>query len=256
VAVVTLNRPSVRNALTLSGVQDLQATLKGFAVDPSVRAVVITGAGGSFCSGADLAGRVESLGDADRDAAIMEAVSALITTLITSRLPIVAAVEGGATGMGASIAFACDLVVASDEAYFLLPFTGIGLIPDAAATATVTASIGRAAALRMVLRRERLAAPRALDAGLIAAICAPSEVQETARAWATELAAGSAVAIAAAKRLINDQSLGAVEDVLAAESDQQRRLLAGADFREGVLAFVERRTPVFAAPPSRSSSGD
>lgn len=245
VAVVTLDRPRVRNALGLAEVGLLDATLHELADQPDVRAVVLTGAGGSFCSGADLAGRLDSLGDTGRDAAIMAAVSGLITTLLTTRLPVVAAVEGAAAGMGASIAFACDLVVAADDAYFLLPFTGIGLIPDAGATATVAASLGRARALRLALRRERLHAPQAHEAGLIAAVCASAQVQGTAAEWAADVAALPAAAVAATKRLLNERTIGPVASVLAGESDQQRRLLASPDFQEAVRAFTERRAPVF-----------
>jgi enoyl-CoA hydratase len=245
VAVITLNRPAVRNALGLTEVGLLDSTLNALAEQPDVRAVVLSGAGGSFCSGADLAGRVESLGDAGRDYAIMAAVSSLVTTLLTTRLPVVAAVEGAAAGMGASLAFACDLVVAADDAYFLLPFTGIGLIPDAGATATVAASIGRARALRLALLRERFYAPQAYDAGLIALSCPRAEVQRTASDWAADLAAMPAAAVAATKQLLNERTIGPVQAVLGDEGDQQRRLLASSDFQEAVRAFTQRRPPAF-----------
>lgn len=255
VATVTFNRPKVRNALNLAAVQVLGETLDELTGRPGVRAIVLTGAGGTFCAGADLADRAGSLGDAGRDAAMMGAVSRVITTLLTGPLPVVAAVRGAAAGVGASIALASDLVVAAEDSYFLLPFTGIGLIPDGGATATVTASIGRVRALRLALRRERFYAPEAYAAGLVAAVCAPESVQETAAAWATELGAGSAAANAAVKRLINTHAFGQLGDLLDRETENQLRLLAGPDFREGVDAFIARRKPVFTAADAASAAG-
>jgi enoyl-CoA hydratase len=255
VAVVTFNRPQVRNALNLAAVQVLGQTLEELSRLPRVRAIVLIGAGGTFCAGADLADRAGTLGDADRDAAMMGAVSRVITALLTGPLPVVAAVQGAAAGVGASIALASDLVVAAEDGYFLLPFSGIGLIPDGGATATVAASIGRVRALRLALRRERFYAPEAYEAGLVAAVRAPETVRETAIAWATELSVGSAAANAAVKRLINAHAFGELGDLLGRETENQLRLLAGPDFREGVAAFLARRKPVFPDPASAPGRG-
>lgn len=245
VAVVTINRPKVRNAVDLATMRQLADLFEQLEGRADVRAVLLTGSGGSFCAGADLGAGVEEFADPANAAAMMEAIGRAITALVRSRLPYVAAVDGPAAGVGASLAFACDLVVASRPAYFLLPFTGIGLIPDGGATSTVAASIGRARAMRMALRRERLSAPDALAAGLIAAVCEPEELEATARAWAEELNNGPQAAIALTKALVNEQTLGGLEHALRRESQVQVERLASADFREGATAFLERRPAVY-----------
>jgi enoyl-CoA hydratase len=245
VAVVTLNRPKVRNAVSTQTMGQLGDVLAQIEDDPTIRAAVLTGSGGSFCSGADLGSGVEEFADPERAVDMMEAIGRTISGLVRSRLPFIAAVEGPAAGVGASLAFACDLVVASSSSYFLLPFTGIGLIPDGGSTSTVAASIGRARAMRMALRRERLGAVDALAAGLIAAVVEPDEVAATAHAWAVELSNGPQSAVALTKALINEQTLGGLDHALDREKHVQLERLASDDFREGATAFLERRPPVY-----------
>jgi len=246
VARLTFNRPATRNAIDLAGMQRLGDLLIELASAEAVRCMLVTGAGGSFCSGADLGqGEEEEFGDPRHASLMMHATARVIRALVGSPVAVVAAVPGPAAGVGASIALACDLVVASDDAYFLLPFTGIGLVPDGGATATVAASIGRARALRLALRGERLTAQAAYEAGLVAAVCTADELMVTAEEWATDLANGPRAAIARTKALINDASLAGLGDALDRETAEQIPMLASADFREGVAAFRERRPPVF-----------
>ncbi len=244
VALVTISRPHVRNALRTADVQILASTLSRLADNQDVRTVMIVGSEGFFCAGAELG--ADSAADAAADnRAMMSAVRAVTTTLLTSRLTFIAAVEGGAVGLGASIAFACDLVIAAEEAYFLLPFTNIGLMPDGGATATVAASIGRARAMRYALRGERIFARAACDAGLIAEVCASDELRDTTAAWARALADGASDAIAATKWAINELTIGPADDVLSRETDNQLRLLSSADFQEGVAASRARRPAIY-----------
>lgn len=243
-AWLTLNRPDVYNAVDRQTLAQLADLLERLGQDQSVRCVVLSGAGKAFCSGADLSvDPCES--DESEFRRMMDVTGRVITLLTTLPVPVIAAVNGPAAGVGASIAFASDLVIAARGAYFLLPFTGVGLIPDGGATRTVAASIGRTRALRLALRRERLGAQEAFDAGLVAAVCAPEELTALATQWAAELVAGPRLAIARCKSVINDHTIGNLDDVLARESHEQVQLLGSADFAEGVTAFVERREPVF-----------
>ncbi|MBD8605418.1 enoyl-CoA hydratase/isomerase family protein [Aeromicrobium sp. CFBP 8757] len=170
--------------------------------------------------------------------------------MVSFLAPIIARVVGSAAGVGASIAFACDLVVASRRSFFLLPFTGNGLLPDGGATLTVAASIGRARALRLALLRERLTAPAAFDAGLIATVCEESEIDRLVRDWAAQLAGGATTALSRTKAAINSSTLGGLAAALHRETEEQLPLLVSADHREGVKAFFEHRPPEFAHDPT------
>ena len=243
-AWVTLNRPEVYNAVDLSTMERLGEVLEAVASSPPVRCVVLGGVGKAFCSGADL--DLDSTGmDGAEGARMLDAARRVVTTITGMPIPVIAAVGGPAAGVGASLAFASDLIIAAEEAYFYLPFVGIGLMPDGGATLTVAASIGRARAMRMALRRERLGARAALEAGLIAEVCAGDELTTTVSAWVEDLVHGPVAALARTKMAINDLTLGNLATALAIETRDQIGLLRSADFAEGVAAFSERRAPRF-----------
>ncbi|RMI31338.1 enoyl-CoA hydratase-related protein [Nocardia stercoris] len=241
VAHVRLDGPQRRNALDLAAMRRLADALHRVTTDPAVGAVVISGAGGAFCAGADLDPDVPVGSDPNGDAAMMAAVDRVIRGIVHAPVPVLAAVEGAAAGVGASIAFACDLVVAARTAFFLLPFTGIGLLPDGGATLTVAAAAGRARAMRLALRGERLPATEALAVGLIAEVS--DETDRTVAEWAAALAAGPRAAQAATKAAINAATVPGLDAALARETREQLPLLSSADYREGVTAFLERRRP-------------
>src|SRR5699024_3402404 len=173
VFTVTIDRPSRMNALDGATVDELIRTLADGAREEGTRVVVLSGAGRAFCTGADLADMAAAPPPADaaeadeRAAETMRRAESLVRAVIEAPVPVLAHVTGPAAGLGASLAVACDLVYASREAYFLLSFTGIGLMPDGAASLLVPASIGRARANAMVLLGERLAAEDAESAGLV-----------------------------------------------------------------------------------------
>jgi enoyl-CoA hydratase/carnithine racemase len=245
VVPVRLNRPDVFNAIDRAVMEGLGDALERVASDLTVRCIVLTGTGGAFCSGADLGLDTGGLDDAEARR-MLDAAGRVVTTITAMPVPVVAAVNGPAAGVGASIALACDLVLAAKSAYFLLPFLSVGLLPDGGTTGPGAAALGRARATRRALRRERLMATAALDAGLIAPVCAPEDLDATAREWATDLATGPRKAIAATKAAINAATLAGLPAALARESADQRRLLLEADFAEGVAAFRDRRIPDFA----------
>jgi len=244
VARVTLDRPDRRNALDLAAMELLGERVSELAARVDVRCIVLTGAGGAFCAGADLAEHGAGI-EQGQPKAMMVAVARAISAILNAPQPVLAVVDGAAVGVGMSLAIACDMVLASERSYFLLPFTGIGLIPDGGVTASVASSTGRARAMRMALRQERMSAAEAFDAGLIAHLCGNEKLADTAAAWARDLTAAPQQAVARTKVLINRHTLGDLAAVMDREAAEQLVLLASEDYREGVAAFLERRPPRF-----------
>ncbi|WP_104107659.1 enoyl-CoA hydratase-related protein [Nocardioides sp. 616] len=239
---VVLNRPQVLNALTAAMVDDLSATLEGLSSRDDVRAVLITGAGRAFSTGADLSGT-----DAHEnfDVTALDRANRLVRAVVRSDKPVVAAVSGVAAGVGCSLALACDLVVAAESASFLLAFARVGLMPDGGATATVAAAVGRARAMRMALLAEPLTGREAYDAGLVSHLCQDAELPETVDALVRRLAEGAPLAQAATKRAVNAAALHHLEPALESERRGQSLLLRTDDAAEGMAAFSERRPPRF-----------
>ncbi|QLL06382.1 enoyl-CoA hydratase [Mycobacterium vicinigordonae] len=238
---LVLNRPATLNSVDAATLSALTAAVEEAGNDPQVRVVVLTGNGRAFCSGADVATRDQSGADGGTLAAANRAVQAIRT----SDKPVVAAVNGLAAGVGASLALACDVVVAQESAYFLLAFTNIGLMPDGGATAVIPAAIGRARALRMALMAERVSATVAEQWGLIGMAVEEAKFTEVVEAVAAKLAAGPPLAIAETKRAINEFTLERFDAALDCETTGQRMLMNTEDFREGIRAFRQKRRPAF-----------
>ena len=238
---LTMNRPDRLNALTAAMSDRVAAELEGAATRDDVRVVLVAGAGGAFCSGADLSGA-----DAHQsfDITSLDRANRIIRAVTGLDKPVIAAVDGVAAGVGCSTALACDLVVASPRASFLLAFARIGLMPDGGATATVAASVGRARAMRMALLGEALDAQEAYDAGLVSHLAA-DDFEGTVEGLVARLAAGPPLSYAATKKAVNAATLGHLHDALERERTGQTILLRTADVAEGMRAFGERRLPVF-----------
>jgi len=238
---LTMNRPAQLNALTAAMSDRVADELEGAATRDDVRVVLVGGAGGAFCSGADLSGA-----DAHQsfDTTSLDRANRIIRAVTGLDKPVVAAVDGVAAGVGCSTALACDLVVASPRASFLLAFARIGLMPDGGATATVAASVGRARAMRMALLGEALGAQEANDAGLVSHLAA-DDFEGTVEALVARLAAGPPLSYAATKKAVNAATLGHLHDALERERTGQTILLRTADVAEGMRAFGEKRLPVF-----------
>lgn len=242
VATITLNRPESLNSLNAQMRGELLAALKAAGRDEAVRAVVITGAGRGFCSGADLRG---GSGERDFRRVLTDEYNPLITAIRELPKPVIAAVNGVAAGAGVSLALACDLVYAADDARFIQAFVRIGLVPDSGSTRTLVRALGRHRAARLIFGGEPLSAAEAHAAGLVAGLAPGGELAATAHAAAAKLAAAPTRAIGLAKRAINH-----AEDALAAESlamEAALQELAGRteDHAEGVAAFGEKREPRF-----------
>jgi 2-(1,2-epoxy-1,2-dihydrophenyl)acetyl-CoA isomerase len=243
VATITLNRPDSLNALNGSLIEELRGAIAGLA-GSGARALLLTGAGRAFSSGADLVAG-GGLPD-DVGAALESHLNPLIEDVFALPIPVVAAVRGPCAGAGCSLALAADIVIASDTAYFLQAFINIGLVPDAGATWLLPRLAGRARAMEMMMLGERIPARQAADWGLISRVVADEALDAEAAALATRLAQGPTVAYGLLRRLARDAEQKSLTDALAAERAAQTEAGRTADFKSAVIAFIQKRTPGFA----------
>ena len=245
---ITLNRPDSLNAWTEEFGRELKQVVTVDAADPAVRAVLITGAGRGFSSGADLkAGFAPHPDDGmpDLRKELHGVYHPIIAGVRLLEKPVLAAVNGPAVGIGASLAFACDLVLAAESAFFGLAFVNIGLMPDGGSTLFVPAAVGKARAFQMALLGERVPAAQALDWGLVNQVYPDAELQAEADALVERMAKGPTRSYAGSKRALNRMLYPDLEGQLELEADLQHELARTRDFQEGVTAFVEKREPAF-----------
>jgi 2-(1,2-epoxy-1,2-dihydrophenyl)acetyl-CoA isomerase len=247
VARIVLNRPEALNAWTTQLGEDMRAALEGAAEDPSVRAIVFTGAGRAFSSGADLksGGVFDENGKPDVRAPLRQVYNPLIHRVRTVPKPVIAAVNGPAVGIGCSLALACDLILAAESAYFLMAFVNIGLGLDGGASHTLPARVGHARAFEIAYLGERIPAAQALDWGLVNRVVPDEELPAAAEALAARLAAGPPGSFAAIKRSLNDRMYAGLEELLELETELQQERASSADFLEGVMSFMQKRSPKF-----------
>ncbi|HZP42737.1 MAG TPA: enoyl-CoA hydratase-related protein [Candidatus Binatia bacterium] len=247
---VVLNRPEARNAMNAEMREAYLAALARCGEDPEIRAVVLTGTGKGFCTGADLSGSRAATGaagpphpGATRDA--MRPSQRVIRALWDLEKPVVAAVNGVAAGLGAHLAYACDLVVAAEDARFIEVFVRRGIALDAGGGFLLPRHVGLHKAKELVFFGDDLSAADAERLGLVNEVVPAADLEPTARAWAERLAQGPTFAIGLSKRLLN-RSLQADLDALFAEEAFTQALVANSeDMREGIRAFMEKRPPAF-----------
>jgi 2-(1,2-epoxy-1,2-dihydrophenyl)acetyl-CoA isomerase len=244
VATITLNIPQRRNALTFELREALHARLLEVEADASIRAVVLTGEGSSFCSGADVEAMQQ--GGMIDSRARMKHSHALIRTLYRLEKPVIAAVRGHAVGFGWSLALACDFVLASDTAKFSQIFARVGLAPDGGAVYFLTRLIGHARAKELVYSARMVPAQEAFDLGLANRMVPDADLMHAAGQWAQELAASPTFALALAKRMFEAGSAPSLDQFLETELLMQPQLKELHDHAEGKLAFREKRAPRFA----------
>ena len=242
---ITLNRPDRLNAASIPLAEELSAAF--YDLD-GARAVLITGAGKGFCSGADLAARgeasaIQQKGGSHR--ALQNYYNPLVSQILRCPVPVVSAVNGAAAGVGCSIALAGDFVLAAKSAYFLQAFVNIGLVPDGGSTWLLARAIGRARAARMMMLGEKIGAEQAEDWGLIYKAVENEALMDEAMALATRLSEGPTVSYSTMKANILTALDGTLPQVLLAEAEGQRVAGASADAMEGGLSFIQKRKPAF-----------
>jgi 2-(1,2-epoxy-1,2-dihydrophenyl)acetyl-CoA isomerase len=245
---LTLNRPETLNAWTADFGRELKQIVEGEAASDSVRAVLVTGAGRGFSSGADLKAGFEPADDGMPDirTELHEIYHPVIAGIRRLPKPVVAAVNGPAVGIGCSLALACDLIMIAESAFMGLAFVNIGLMPDGGSTAFVPPAIGKARAFQMALLGERVSAEQALEWGLVNWVYPDDSLMDEAEALALKLAAGPTRSYASSKRALNQAIYGDLDGQLELEGELQHALGRTKDFMEGVAAFAEKRDPDFA----------
>ena len=242
IATLVLNRPAVMNALNCRMRSEIAHAVK--ASEAQARVLVMTGAGKSFCSGQDLAdgGNAATL---DLEATLRDEYVPMLRAIFDCRIPTIAAVNGPAAGAGANLALACDVVIASDAAYFVQAFTRIGLIPDAGGTYWLPRQVGGARAMGAALFADKISAAQACDWGMIYEVAADADFTAHIAARARQLAQGPTVAYRQVKKAIRGSFENTLDEQLALEAKLQGRCGETDDFREGVSAFLEKRKPVY-----------
>ena len=242
VALITLNRPDVMNALTtqMRAEIDVAVTHAG----TSARVVVITGAGRAYCSGQDLGDRANAA-DLNLERTLRDEYAPMLNAIINCPVPTIAAVNGTAAGAGANLALACDVVIATQSAYFLQAFARIGLIPDAGGTYVLPRAMGMAKAMGAALFADKITAQQADDWGMIWEAVEDDVFDAHWRGRAAHLAHGPTKAFGAVKRVIRDSWNNDLDAQLELEAAEQGQCGQSRDFREGVLAFTEKRKADF-----------
>jgi len=244
VAVVTLNRPESLNGFTTGLRSALKAAINEVSADESVRAVVLTGAGRGFSAGADLKAEPMSSG-ADVERQLNEEYGASLRAIARMPKPVIAAVNGFATGIGGSFALVCDLVVMGESAFFQVPFQKIALVPDGGMTWLLTERVGHRRAFEIAVSGDRVPAARCLEWGLCNRVVADDRVLAEAIEWAEQLCDAAPIALTYMKQLLRSAPDMGYEQTIRAEAHLQAPCIESRDFLEGVAAFREKRTPKF-----------
>lgn len=247
VARVALNRPDKMNAFTAAMHAELRDALDRVQADAQVRVLVLTGAGKGFCAGQDLADPDVSFVPGQQPPDLGDVVERhykpLILRLANLRVPTIAAVNGVAAGAGASLALACDMVLARQSASFMLPFARIGLIPDTACSWLVPQRIGLARAMGLAMTGQKLSAAKAAEWGLIWEAVADEAWDDTVTSLANQLAAMPTRALVRTRQAMHAAHTHSMEQQLSTEAMLMRELGRSADYVEGVAAFLEKRAP-------------
>lgn len=245
VTLLTLNRPRRLNAIDSYMAAELNVALNRVAQDPQCRCLVITGCGRAFCTGQELPTRGDGELPQDLEGLIRDRYVPMIARLRNLRIPVLAAVNGPATGAGWSLALAADLRVASDEAWFSCGFAQIGLVPDAGASYFLPRMLGLSRSLHLALTGERLTAVAAYELGLVSYVFDPGDFRDRFMHFAAELAAGPTVAFGLTKQAFEVSFASTLMEQLEFEASLQQASSQTNDFCEGLQAFRERRPPVF-----------
>jgi 2-(1,2-epoxy-1,2-dihydrophenyl)acetyl-CoA isomerase len=245
IGTITLDRPEALNSLEATLKMELLAAFREAGRDPDVRVVILTGAGRAFCAGQDLKERLRP-DPTPLDVEVRQRFNPIVTAIRLLDKPVIAAVNGVAAGAGASLAFACDLRIAAEEATFVLAFGRIGLIPDSGATWLLPRLVGLGRAAELMLLADPLPAAEALRIGLVNRVVPAGELMAEARRMAGSLAAAAPRALALTKRALRRALESGFEATLDYEASLQGIAGRTTDHSEGLAAFVAKRPPRFA----------
>ncbi|MGC4022842.1 MAG: enoyl-CoA hydratase-related protein [Cyclobacteriaceae bacterium] len=244
VATITLNRPEVYNALNDEITFEMQDAFKAVGKDQHVRAVVLTGEGKAFCSGQDLKASSAQAKRSFLDS-LHKRYNPLILAMRNLPKPIVCKLNGVAAGAGCSIALACDIIVASEEATLIEVFINIGLVPDSGSAYFLPRLIGMAKAFELCSMGNRVKGKEAFELGLVNKVAAPEQLDEAVRSYTDYFANAPTKAIGLIKKMLNKSATSTLEDMLEYEAYSQEIAGATNDHKEGVTAFLEKRKPAF-----------
>lgn len=243
VALITFNRPEVRNAFNAKMTEDILEALVEAKNDSNIRAIVLTGEGLSFSAGADLSARDNKW--SDTEAALIEGYLPSLKEIMEMPKPIISAVNGAAAGIGSAYAMACDLTVMSEEAYILQAFSNIGLIPDGGANWFLTNTVGYKLAYQIAIEGERIDAKRCLELGLVNKVVVGENLLAEAISWADKLSLRSSQSLSLTKKIMRKSVDSSYEDIYDLEAKTQNTLTGSEDNIEGITAFMEKRQPNF-----------
>jgi 2-(1,2-epoxy-1,2-dihydrophenyl)acetyl-CoA isomerase len=243
---ITINRPESKNALTDAVNGALIAALDGAGADKAIRSVVLTGAGGNFCSGLDLkAATSGAMGFDNLEEHMRTYFHGLIRAVRKVEKPVVALVDGAAVGFGADLAFACDLRIGTERTRFGEVFVKRGLMPDGGGTWSLPRLVGVAKALELMFTGDMVAADESLKLGLVNRLVPSAEAEQQVWEFAKRLAAGPPLVHAWIKRAVYGAQSSGLDEALETEFTGQMKLLRSKDFFEGIAAFFQKRDPKF-----------
>jgi 2-(1,2-epoxy-1,2-dihydrophenyl)acetyl-CoA isomerase len=246
-AHITFNRPEAANGINLELAREFSDAIRHCQETPEVRAIVLSGNGRMFCGGGDLKA-FAAIDPPELPAYLREVTHFLhgaISTFAHMRSPVIGAVHGSAAGAGFSLACACDFVFAAESAKFTLAYTKSGLTPDGSGTYFLPRIVGYRRALEMAITNPVLTAVEARDLAIVTRVVPDAELLPQARAFAEQLAAGPTAAFGGVKRLLLDSANNQLETQMARETDWITQMARSKDGREGITAFVQKRSPKF-----------
>jgi len=243
VATITLNRPEFYNALNDEITFEFQDALKAIAKDEDVRVMVLTGEGKAFCSGQDLkaeGGKKRSFMDS-----LHKRYNPIIRAMRNLPKPIICRLNGVAAGAGCSLALACDIIIASEDAILIEVFVNIGLVPDSGSSYFLPRLIGTAKAFELCAMGSKVKADEALSLGLVNKVVATAELDNAVKSYTEYFAKAPTKAIGILKKMLNKSTTSTLDEMLDYEAYSQEIAGATRDHQEGVKSFLEKRKPVF-----------
>jgi len=244
VLIIRLNRSDIMNSLERDLVADLKAALRNFDHDNETRAAILTGQGKAFCAGGSLS-TMKDFKDVNDSMQYMNECNEIIELINGTNKPVIAAVNGAAVGAGFNMAIACDMVIASSNAFFAQSFLKVGLVPDMSGLFYLPRVVGVLRAKELVYTGRSVKADEALQMGVANIVVTPEALEHTAFDMACRLARGPSVAFLLGKRILSTSLDGNLKDVIQQETYAQTICLQTEDYKEGLLAFFEKRSPVF-----------